>query len=581
MIPREFVQRLREAVAISEVVGRRVPLKRTGRNYQACCPFHQEKSPSFTVDDTRGTYHCFGCRAHGDIFKFLMEFEKMSYPEAIEAIAREAGMTIPKPSPEQQRREVVRRSLEEVLDHAALWYTQQLHHAAGHAARDYLLQRGVTPKIQQQFRLGFAPDSRTGLKNYLLSQHITEQQMLEAGLIIQPEQGASYDRFRDRLIFPIGDAQDRVIAFGGRLLRKDEKAAKYLNSPETELFHKGQVLYHFRQARAAMTDAAPLLIVEGYMDVISLTQYGFSQAVAPLGTALTAEHLQKIWQACDAPILCLDGDTAGQRAMWRVAEMAIGLLQPQKTLRFCVLPKGSDPDDYVRQQGAESFRKLLASAQPLSRVVIEHLRHETGEDSPEQRAALEAKLEALAQRIPHASLQQHFRNFFREQLWARKKSSRRNLRPSSQAVSIDPRKQGMIQLEKQILRVLLNQPLLWQNLAVEHALESLHFQDAQCSKVQHWLLEHLHKGEAVELPEQAVQLRDDATIPLPAQGEQHPEIAWKRLLNQYLLVQLRSDLAQVEKEYTNDLDDAAALLCIERMNELNQQIRELEAQQFT
>ncbi len=589
IIPREFLQRLRDTVPLSELINKRVPLRRKGREWEACCPFHQEKTPSFTVNDAKGFYHCFGCGAHGDSLKFLMDFERLPYMEAVEALAREAGLAVPKPTPEQARRERQRQSLEDVLEQATLWFSQQLQLAGGHTARDYLHRRGLPTSLQQHFRLGYAPDTRTSLKDALLKQGITEQQMLAAGLIISPdayhpaEQGRSagsaasktYDRFRGRVMFPILNGQGQVIAFGGRLLAKDEKVAKYLNSPETELFHKGQVLYNWRNARAAADDKNPLLVAEGYMDVIALHQHGFPQAVAPLGTALTEHHLQKLWQASDAPILCLDGDAAGQRAMWRAAELALPLLQPGKTLQFCTLPAGEDPDDFLRRHGAEAFRKLLKSARPLSQVMVAHIRAETGEDTPEKMASLEKKLEQLAQRIAHPSLQQHFRRYFRQQLWPGKKQPKQAATAVRQSAFTDAAQSGRRSAEILVLKTLLCHPQLLQDPAVEEALSAIECRDRLCAFVQGWLLTHLSHFPDCEWPSQATSLRDAAAHPYITK-EPYPEKLWETALEALHMVQMAEEIEHIKQELTSDWSEERQA----QMQELQREIAELQARRY-
>lgn len=614
MIPREFIQRLRETVPVSEIVGRRVPLKRKGREWEACCPFHQEKSPSFFVNDIKGFYHCFGCGAHGDALKFLMEFERMPYTEAVHSLAREVGLDVPQATPEQQRREQQRQTLEGVQEQAALWFAEQLQLAAGQEARDYLTRRGLSVETQKQFRLGYAPDSRTALRDHLLKRGASEQQLLDSGLIIQPENypshwersanaseqgegaveaapspashrsatspsgrgGRSYDRFRGRVMFPILDAQGNVIAFGGRLLSKDEKAAKYLNSPETALFHKGQVLYNWRNARAATEEKKPLLVVEGYMDVIALHQYGFAESVAPLGTALTEDHLRKLWQVCDTPILCLDGDNAGQKAMWRALELALPLLTPGKSLQFCILPRGEDPDDFLRNHGTEAFRTLLKTAQPLSRVMVEYTRRQTGEETPEQKAKLEASLEALAKRIAHPSLQQHFRSYFRQQLWPKKKAPRAAAQQVTKLATVDGRKQGVRLLERQMLKLLLSHPPLLENASVEEGLGHLHLQDSQSGEIQQWLISGAGQFPQEGWPEAAVQLRDDKTVKLPASAAEEPLVVWQQLLDGYTLVHIQDDLDALKQEMLAEWSETRQ----QRVQELQRQIEHLQAKRF-
>jgi DNA primase len=586
-IPKEFIQRLREVTVVSAVIGKRIPLKRKGREWEACCPFHQEKSPSFFVNDAKGFYHCFGCSAHGDSIKFLMEYERLGYIEAIEELAREAGMDIPRPTPDQREKINQQRSLEEVMEQATQFYTQQLSLSVGHEARDYLLRRGLSEATIKEFRLGYAPAGRNALKEYLLGKGIKENQQIEAGLLIKTDDGATYDRFRDRVTFPILDAGGQVIAFGGRLLQKDAKAAKYLNSPETPLFLKGHVLYNWRQARAAVDDKQPLIIVEGYMDVIALHQAGVAQAVAPLGTALTETHLQRIWQGCDHPVLCLDGDAAGQRAMWRSAELAIPMLQAGKSLRFLVLPSGQDPDDFLRTQGVTAFRRLLESAMPLSQVILQHLRQEIGDTTPEQRAALEAKLEETTRRIGNTTLQGHFRQFFRQQLWGSRKGTKQQggYVPTTtpqvlKVAQLDSRQQGRITIEKQMLRLLLLHPELLQEAAVEEAFGQYDFLEAENRGIAIWLQEQM--AEPALPPESlwpsiARSLRDNASIGLPPQTGNSPLQAWQQVQESISLSQMQEDIESLEiKQQTHGWTEETQ----KRINLLKKEIEELQAKRY-
>lgn len=585
-IPKEFIQRLREVTVVSAVIGKRIPLKRKGREWEACCPFHQEKSASFFVNDVKGFYHCFGCGAHGDSLKFLMEYERLGYVEAIEELAREAGMDVPRPTPEQREKLIQQRSLEEVMEHATQFYTQQLYLAAGHEARDYLLRRGLSEATIKEFRLGYAPAGRTVLRDYLLSKGIKENQQIEAGLLIKADDGATYDRFRGRIMFPILDAGGQVIAFGGRLLQKDAKAAKYLNSPETPLFHKGHVLYNWRQARAAVDDKQPLIIVEGYMDVIALHQAGVAQAVAPLGTALTETHIQRIWQGCEHPVLCLDGDAAGQRAMWRSAELALPLLQAGKSLRFLVLPSGQDPDDFLRTQGVTAFRKLLESAMPLSQVILQHLRQETGDTTPEQRAALEAKLEEIAKRITQPTLQQHFRQFFRQQLWGSRKGNKQQggyapvTAPQVLKIAqLDSRQQGRVTIEKQMLRLLLLHPELLQEAAVEEAFGQYDFLEAENRGIAGWLSVQMAE---VSLPPESLwppharSLRDNPSIGLPPQTGFSPLQAWQQVQESFSLSQMQEELEMLQQRLASEFTEEN----LARFQALKNEVEALQAKRY-
>lgn len=517
LYPQSFIQRLRDEILISQIIGSRLSLKKKGREFEACCPFHQEKTPSFFVNDQKGFYHCFGCSAHGDALKFLMEYEHLSYPQAIEALAREAGIPLPEVTPEMKRKEEKRQSLQEIVALAAQWFQQQLSYNTGQEARDYLARRGVSEAVIQQFGIGYAPTDRGALKEFLLSKGAHEKQLIEAGLIIRPDDGETYDRFRNRVIFPITNQRGEVIAFGGRLLAKSDYAPKYLNSPETPLFHKGHVLYNWAQARQNLRDETEnCLIAEGYMDVIALHMHGFSASVAPLGTALSSTHLQGLWRYMDAPILCLDGDNAGQRAMWRSAELALPLLQPGKTLRFLTLPKGQDPDDFLSAQGASEFRNLIQQAKPLSQVIYQTVTQRHGNESPEQRAAADAELEQLVGQIQHEGVQHHFRRYFKEQHYARRnfspsraKGRKQHLRDSTPLPNISGQQQAIVNAQKSMIRLLLLHPNLLDAETIMMELENLHLQDPALIELQHQLLH----GEVDE--EDAAHLREDKRITLP------------------------------------------------------------------
>jgi DNA primase len=492
-----------------------------------------------------------------------MEYEKLTYPEAIESLAQEVGIALPEPDAEYAAKEQQQQSLQDVANKAAHWFQQQLQADVGMEARQYLLSRGVTAETVAAFQLGYAPEGKQALIQHLVAEGITPGQLEAVGLTIQPDDGVPYGRFRNRIIFPITSAGGDVIAFGGRLLQKSDYAPKYLNSPETELFHKGEILYNWKMARREITEDAPLLIVEGYMDVIALHQGGFPQGVAPLGTALTEHHLRKIWQACDAPILCLDGDAAGQRAMWRSAELALPLLQPGKTLRFCTLPAGQDPDDVLKSDGPEALRKFLQQALPLSQVIWQHLKREYDGETPEKRAALEAELEALALKIEHSSLQQHFRRFFRDKLWARKQKSTQPIHAHiKQLAAGDGRKTGQIAAEKQLLRAILCQPALLEDGDAEATLERLELLDPSLADLQQWLLAtSLDEQTADMWPEAAQRLKDDTTTPLPEifhQENPAPLLLkqhWQWMLDALQLLKMEEELTQTQQALAHDMTE--------------------------
>ncbi len=411
-----FLDDIRTRLPVSQVVARAVKLKRQGREFIGLSPFKQEKTPSFTVNDQKGFYHCFASGEHGDIFKFLQVTEGLSFPEAVERLAGEAGLEMPKVSPAAEKRERVGDRLRDALEAACRFFEEALEDARGGAAREYLEKRGVSREMQETFRIGHAPNSRHALKEHLAAKGFTQDEMAEAGLLIAGEDIAvSYDRFRDRIIFPIRDTRDRVIAFGGRALSADARA-KYLNSPETPLFHKGAVLFNAGPAREAAYKAGSVIVVEGYMDVIALAQGGFANAVAPLGTALTEDQIRLLWRMSDEPVLCFDGDEAGQKAAYRAVDTALPLLEPGKSLGFVFLPGGQDPDDLIGNEGADAFRAVLANAQPLIAVLWARELQSGTWNTPERRAALEDRLADLMKHIRSKRVRRHYGEAIAERL---------------------------------------------------------------------------------------------------------------------------------------------------------------------
>src|SRR6059058_4872860 len=365
----EFLDELRARLPVSEVVGRRVKLKKAGREFKGLSPFQQEKTPSFTVNDQKGFYHDFSTGKHGNIFDFVMETEGVSFPEAVERLASMAGLPVPAATPDAARHEQRRKTLHDVMELATKFFADTLASRNGAKARGYLGDRAISPAVQLQFRIGYAPGERFALKEYLGAQGIPVEDMVEAGLLVTGDDiPVPYDRFRDRVMFPITDLRNRVIAFGGRALER-EAQAKYLNSPETPLFHKGATLYNIAAARMAAHKGAPLIAVEGYIDVIAMVSAGFDATVAPLGTALSAEQLALLWRMADEPTLCFDGDAAGRRAAYRAVDLALPLIKPGKSLKFASLPEGHDPDDLVRAGGREAINEIISAARPLAHAL--------------------------------------------------------------------------------------------------------------------------------------------------------------------------------------------------------------------
>ncbi|MGN6516897.1 MAG: DNA primase [Rhizomicrobium sp.] len=399
-----------------QLVGRRVKLVRKGRVMWGCCPFHKEKSPSFKVENERRAYKCFGCGAHGDAFKWLMETEGLSFPEAVEKLAGEAGVELPKWSAEDEAREEKKKSHYEIIETACAFFEEQLRGPSGREARDYLVSRGLDGTCAKQFRLGYAPGG-DALKDHLYAKNIPLEEMVAAGLV-RPQDGdrPARDFFFNRLMFPIADARGRIVAFGARALDPDAKP-KYINTGETPLFSKGHLLYNFDKARAAALKAQSIILAEGYMDVIALVRAGFDHAVAPLGTALTEDQLHLLWRTAPEPVLCFDGDEAGLRAGLRAAHMALPHLKPGFSLRFAFLPAGEDPDTLLKGEGQAAMRKVLDAAEPLAKVLW---RAETdGKDfsTPERRAGLERALAEIVARISDSKIADYYKRDFDQKVF--------------------------------------------------------------------------------------------------------------------------------------------------------------------
>ncbi|HEX9159614.1 MAG TPA: DNA primase [Rhizomicrobium sp.] len=408
----QFLDELRARLPVSEVVGRRVKLKKAGREWKGLSPFQQEKTPSFTVNDQKGFYHDFSSGRHGDIITFLMETEGVSFTEAVERLAAMAGLALPAVTPDAAHHEQRRKTLHDVMELAAKFFADTLASRNGARARGYLADRAISPATQLQFRLGYAPAERFSLKEHLGSHGISVDDMVEAGLLIAAEDiPLPYDRFRDRVMFPITDARGRVIAFGGRALEKDV-AAKYLNSPETTLFHKGNNLYNLASSRLAAHNGSPLVVVEGYVDVIAMVSAGFPATVAPLGTALTENQLALLWRMADEPILCFDGDKAGQKAAWRAADLALPHLLPGKSLRFALLPDGQDPDDLARTSGRAAIEDVIGAARGLADVIWAREVEGGSFATPERRAALEKRIGEISNTIRDEVVRRYYRQDF-------------------------------------------------------------------------------------------------------------------------------------------------------------------------
>jgi DNA primase len=510
--PPEFLDELRTRVSLPGIVSRRVKLIKKGREYSGLCPFHNEKSPSFTVNEDKGFFHCFGCGAHGDAISFEMRANHLGFTEAVERLAQELGLEVPKATPEERKREAQRASLHDTMEAACRFYEKQLRTAAGRDGLAYLRDRGLSEETIARFRLGWAPDSREALKKAVMSEACPESLLLEAGLLKKPEGGgASFDFFRGRVTFPVTDRRGRVVAFGARTLGDGQP--KYLNSPDTPLFHKGSMLYGLAHARETARERNLALAVEGYMDVIALHQAGFTYAVAPLGTALTEGQIEELWRLADEPILCFDGDAAGQRAMARAAERGLPILKPGKSLRFAVLPAPEDPDSLIKAKGAAAMQAVLDAAAPLFEVTWNLATEGRALDTPERRAALEQELKEKAFAITDEGVRYQYLSAFRERM----KSAFRPPRPAWQPSgggkrfeakrrpgdpplrSMDGRLPGagrplppaspQTRQERLLLTILVVHPSLIETVA--ERLGEIPFADSELDKLRRGILKHL------------------------------------------------------------------------------------------
>ncbi len=421
-LPPGFLDELRSRLSLVQVAGRKVTWDTRKSNQGrgdmwAPCPFHQEKTASFHVDDRKGFYYCFGCHAKGDVFRFVQETENMGFMEAVELLAREAGLSMPARDPQAQEKADRRTQLADVAEQAAQFFRMQLATGAGAAARDYLTGRGLGDAARDRWEIGFAPDGWQNLWDHLRSKGIAEELILDAGLARPSSKGGKpYDVFRNRIMFPIRDARGRCIAFGGRAMDPNDNA-KYLNSPETALFDKGRSLFNHGPAREAAGKGQPLLVAEGYMDVIALAGAGFEASVAPLGTAITETQLQLLWRIAPEPVIALDGDTAGLRAAMRLIDLALPLLEPGKSLRFALMPDKMDPDDLIRSRGASAMQALIDAAIPMVDLLWRRETEGKVFDSPERKAALEKTLKDRAASIRDQTLRNHYERALRDLQW--------------------------------------------------------------------------------------------------------------------------------------------------------------------
>ncbi|MBI3419799.1 MAG: DNA primase [Proteobacteria bacterium] len=602
--PPEFLDELRNRISVSEVVGRRVKLIRKGREFGACCPFHNEKTPSFTVNDQKGFFHCFGCGAHGSAIDFIMRQENRSFPEAVEVLAGLAGMQVPQSTPEETQRFEKEKNLYTLIEDAAKWFEEQLHKPAGAGALKYARSRGLTDEIISRFRLGFAPNDGQALLSHLSGKGYTPQQMQESGLAKKAEnEDRMYSFFRGRLIFPVGDRRGRVVAFGARLL--EGEGPKYINSAEHSLFHKGTLLYGFSRARAAAADNKPLIITEGYMDVIRLVDAGFAGAVAPLGTALTEEQMLALWRIIlkpptrpellnHIPILCFDGDTAGQRAAERALLRILPHLAADQSARFAAMPEGEDPDSLIKGKGPAAMQAVLDRALPLIDFLWQATAGERPLNTPEDRAGFRRDLEARISEIRDTPVQRDYREAIFKRLQENfgpvqgsyQYQPGRMIKPSA----LKPRALPSNLQERIVLAILINHPVLFPEM--EEALHALPINDKNLVTLLQSIFEYM--GETSHAHDDAAALRayleKAGFAPVLEQGfgpelYMHAKFArpdrplamaragWHEIWNRHLRAQLEEELKTASFEEKNSENTQIQ----ERIRHLRAMLAEMDA----
>ncbi len=562
-----FLDELRARTPLSALVGRRVRLSKSGRNWKGCCPFHGEKSPSFHVYDDH--FHCFGCGVHGDAISFVMQSEGASFPEAVERLAGEAGLEVPKPSPRAVEAERQRLDLHGVLDLAQASFARRLHEPEGAAALDYLRRRGLSNATIAQFGLGWSGDGRGALTAELGRGGVERDRMLEAGLLREAEDGPARELYWNRVTFPIRDRRGRLVSFGGRTL--GDAKPKYINGPESPVFSKKRNLYALDLARAGLRAGQALVVAEGYMDVIALHQAGFTGAVAPLGTALTEEQLEELWRLAPDPVLCFDGDGAGARAAARAAELCLPLLTPERTLRLAALPGGDDPDTLIRKQGPAAFQSVIDGARPLAEALFHVLREQGTGDTPEQRAALRARLVAAAGRIADRSLAAEYRGALLDRFYASRKRPGKAAppaaRPARTAATPD-----LTQAERGrcLVAILLRHPDLLRD--TEEAFAALELSPAM-SRLREAVM-HLSERDALDSTtllsqlnasgamEEAAQALSSMPYPLPAcaHADAMPaeaEAGWWHIFGLMHRSRLDEEVAAASRAFVDQPDEAA------------------------
>lgn len=507
-----FLDELRSRLTLSEVIGRRITVTRAGRESKACCPFHHEKSPSFTINDDKQFYHCFGCGAHGDVVNFVMQYDNLAFMDAVEMLAAEAGLSVPKPSAQDAKKAKEEKDLYALMEEATRYFEQMLYHPKNRDALSYMTERGLTPDILKLFRIGFAPDEPQAVRKFLLEKGYGDKDMISAGVLKPSSRGSEpYAFFRDRVMFPVPDRRGRIVAFGGRILpehlrppqKSDFTPPKYINSSETPLFHKGSMLYGEPMARRAAADGEVLVVVEGYLDVIACAQAGIHGALAPMGTAVTEEQILSLWKMIPGrnkvPVLCFDGDNAGRKAAQRVCERILPLLEPGCSVDFSFMPDGQDPDSLLRSGGAEALKAVISKTTPLFEFLWQSHIGGKSFNTPESRAGVIQDLNNDVARIANKDVQIHYKSLLKNKIsdhfFAKKEYVREpyqlNNRPQKRfdapglglkSPLKKPQMQKKIVFERVLLAAVINHPHIFEG--VDETLMSMDFSQQSLKKIQ-------------------------------------------------------------------------------------------------
>ncbi len=597
-----FLDEIRSRVRLSDIVGRRMKLTRAGHEFKGCCPFHHEKTPSFTVNDEKEFYHCFGCGAHGDVINFVMQNDNVSFIAAVELLANEAGLQMPKQTPQEVAQAKKEKGLHELMMAATMWFEDQLRKPENRTALDYMTGRGVGEEMLRAFHVGYAPDHLQSLRSFLKADGYTDRQMLDVGLLKKSTKGGEpYVFFRERIIFPVLNRRGQVVAFGGRILpehlrapsRGDFTPPKYMNSTDTPLFHKGKMLYGEAHARHAAVEGAFPIVVEGYLDVMACFEAGFKGAVAPLGTALTEEQIMVLWRMIPVdekvPVLCFDGDNAGRRAAERACSRILPLLKPNQSVKLAFLPEGEDPDTLIREKGKAAFQAVLDEALSLSEFLwVMHTKNKSF-DTPEQKAGLSRTLEQEAARISDSDVQGFYRDWFRKKIWEsfrkRPEKTRTGTRFQKNKNSLfpvrvkRPLKRGETLIERIVLTTILNHPSLYdefeehfssfviQNIRLDQLRQRIIFWLENESSLDRTALHrHLIRegfGEVLE------RLLSDATYVHARFSKPHADIdaarnGWKDIFDSMNKKKMRHELRAAERllagEYSDENRDRVSVL---------------------